>query len=1650
VDYARSEANLEVSRTSLHLTSIALQNPTIVTEERVVDYHTYQVFGIPGEATIYGEGTPSLPQVTRFYRIPESGGVDLVVTNSDYELIDNVDVFPLQTDETNAFSGLRKDQDVYQRDSWFPENIAVISEPMIMRDFRVVKVTLNPVQFNPVTHQARVYHQLAANVVANDQPGINEMTTIPRPTASWAPIYRNAIANLDDRALDDASSAPGTYMIICKPSADINRFVDSLFQWKTRSGYKVLIDSRSNWSSATMQTAITAVYNANNNSDARLQFVCLIGSPSASFGVPTDDGGGYDHTFARCMGSDDLEDIGVGRLTGRSSSDMATINAKLMSYERNPHMETAGGIADTSWFHKGYLLAGVAMSCASNYTLMQWGATQFRNYTDIDSVEVGTVTGSPSGATVGQRFAAGISIFLWRGAWISEVVPGLAQSCNSGWRLPITLCITCTAGDFTGSSAGMAENFLNAGSVSNPMGGVCGIGSTTAGTHNPENITFTGGLMYNLANLGVDQIGLAMSGAKVQLHRAFTNDWSGFAHLFSSYNNLFGEPSMSVWSDVPKVLNVTHPSVLNVGARSVAVTVHRAADDAPVADAVVCLWKRGSDSTWVRGITNAAGQLELPVLVNAPGDMYLTITKKNCKPYLATLPCSQAEWMPMLCSYSIDDDNTGGTQGNGNSIVNPGETIDLPIFVKNFGATVTVNSVRAHMTSDNARVTVQSDTINYPSLAPGDSALGVSAFRIHVAPEMQNGETALLSLDIASSSGTTSGALQIRCQAGAGAYQSHQFTNGTFDPGVTRNLTVTVRNSGLTPMNGVSGHLISNSPFVQVDNATGAYGDIAVNGTAVNTANPFTLSANSMAFRGHQAPMLLVLTASNGFMDSVSFVVNVGNAATTDPTGPDAYGYYAYDNTDVSYEIHPTFNYVNISAGLGQDLNLNDVGEKTAISQIWSTARVLPFGFKFYGHVYDSITVCSNGWMAFGNQAYNDAFRNYPIPAMQAPDAMIAPYWDDLMTDGALGVWMYSEPDSGRVTIQWKAKTRDPSQTSQDFEVILYDTTRYPTFDGNGKILIQYNDVTMNLATPEYDEIPGCTIGIQAPRGLVGLSYAYLNAYSPGAANVVDGRAIVFTTDARMMFGHIQGTVRNSATAQPLPGVAISIDGYGYHTTTDVTGHYLLHNVLIGTYTVRATARRFNSNSQASVLVSLDSTSTVDLSLAHPEMTLSTAAVFDTIGGTPDQVSFNVTNNGNGPLDYSIQVFYAGDENSDPWDSVGGINLTQTSNDYLMMGCEFAYDQWWVTGGGGPNGENRIYRYNINGDLTGSIPQPTTSAMGWFDLAFDGQYLWGSDSHSIYAIDTTGTIRDSIPSPLNPSRAIAYDPSLEHFWVADYRQDIYELDRDGNLFRRIPNTGSTGLAITGLAWNPTDANGYNLYAFSQDGSSSATRVSRFNLNSGISETVADIPSRPGERSGGCAITPGWNSVLLVFAGVLQGSSGDRLGIYEMTFNTTWIGVSPAVSTVQGGTATPVTLSFNPVSLRDTTYRVNLHISSVIFDTTMVLPVSLTVHRGSSIGEQPGDVELPKTYALYQNYPNPFNPETQIRFDLPNASRVKLYVYNSLGQKVATLVDEVRSAGSHLVQWNGQTDNGLQAATGLYFYRMEAGSMVDVKKMLLMH
>jgi flagellar hook assembly protein FlgD len=107
---------------------------------------------------------------------------------------------------------------------------------------------------------------------------------------------------------------------------------------------------------------------------------------------------------------------------------------------------------------------------------------------------------------------------------------------------------------------------------------------------------------------------------------------------------------------------------------------------------------------------------------------------------------------------------------------------------------------------------------------------------------------------------------------------------------------------------------------------------------------------------------------------------------------------------------------------------------------------------------------------------------------------------------------------------------------------------------------------------------------------------------------------------------------------------------------------------------------------------------------------------------------------------------------------------------------------------------------------------------------------------------------------------------------------------------------------------------------------------------------------------------------------------------------------------------------------------------------------IAVSTATAIEDRP----LPNQFALHTNVPNPFNPQTTIHYDVPaSGADVNISIYDVAGRLVRELANEQRAAGRWSVQWNGDDDRSQRVASGVYFYRMRAGSFVDTKKMVLL-
>jgi len=414
--------------------------------------------------------------------------------------------------------------------------------------------------------------------------------------------------------------------------------------------------------------------------------------------------------------------------------------------------------------------------------------------------------------------------------------------------------------------------------------------------------------------------------------------------------------------------------------------------------------------------------------------------------------------------------------------------------------------------------------------------------------------------------------------------------------------------------------------------------------------------------------------------------------------------------------------------------------------------------------------------------------------------------------------------------------------------------------------------------------------------------------------------------------GTVAGQVTDANTTSPIEGAVVTATWTSTTTivdTTDAGGNY---SILItpGTVNVTVEAVGYTSDSQ-DVIVTADLTTTHNVALTAPIATIDQSDVIDTVAiGDTAVYGRYLHNTGTAPLTYNVSLNFdlaaplsirsnavseridnviKSVENADaaPFryesgnvpvitafqDSVFAFDPQTPTGDIRCLGIEFDGTYFWVTGAGDGTGtQNRIHKFDANSNYMTSYPQNTSSAWGWRDLAWDGQYLYASDDYDIDVFDpATGTVVNTYVgvSPVNPARALAYDPVTGNFWTASFSSSIYEFDLTGFVHNTFTNTKS----IYGMAWDEVSEGGPWLWVHSQDGTP-GMEISRFNPRDGVydgpSFQSALIDGNTTGIAGGACITTEWDPSIAAIFVLGQGDPVDFVYGYELANNITWFKV----------------------------------------------------------------------------------------------------------------------------------------------------------------
>ncbi len=982
-----------------------------------------------------------------------------------------------------------------------------VGEPVVIRDLRAVPVTVYPLQSSKVSGKARLLTKVVIRIHFKGFSGLNNKDFTGATSPAFSGIYRSMVMNYDGLDNGGDPSPKGTYLIIAPEAYTTVSQYDDFVEWKKMKGYQVQTHVLTSQppSADYIKNIIIGVH---QNADPPLEYVMLLGDVNGgSITIPAYITQGAeqdvtDHPYTLLEGDDYFSDIFIGRISVSNTNEARVTLNKVVRYEKNPFT------GSTHWYRHMLSVAGnYADSGLPPITPVQtgwWIADYFlhHGYTQADTIFFWDFIHSPYPNTqaILSSINDGKSVVTYRGwsdahGWQFPVFDISAiEMLNNRWMLPVVLSFVCNTGDFGNSiNPCFGEKFIRHGTTGSGGAAVAFFGPSDLNTNTNFNNAISSGFVEGFIGHRITHFGQTAAYGKMSLYEAYPRDRerNGKVEFYFNVYNCLGDPELEMWTAVPRYFILDCPVSTPLGTASLDVELTR--DGNPVPEAYVTVLQGGE--LVEGGYTGRDGRATLTFAPLTAGSATVTATKYGFAPRIVVVDVNSN-------AYVGYDSHTLVNESNPDGMLNPGETATVRVTVENYGSAVQ-NNVTGVLTSANPYLTVNTSSVNAGSI--GSGATADMDFNITVSPDAPSQSAVDFELNITASGGNYESKFSQVLDGSEIAVQEVNYS--PLHPGQGGPVTVTLANNGGFTASNVSLTLSSWDEAVTVTGAAANVGGIPPSQT-VNTGSQLTVDISAGAYEGRMIQMRLGVSPQVGAAQTLFFDIVVGEPDSTDPTGPDPYGYFAYDDSDVGYASAPVYDWV--------ELDPNYPGAVSGVERLnmeddSSTMVPLPFDFTFYGETYDSVTICTNGWVSFVSTWMAD-FRNWDLPSPLGPPTLIAAFWDDLkdIYDDTLDMFYWYDSPGHRFIVEWSRvqnRFTGVANREETFELILYDPQYRSGPTGDGDILIQFKVVNDIDEDNNY-----CTVGVEDYEHMRGLEYVYGLIYPPTSATLRNEMAILITT----------------------------------------------------------------------------------------------------------------------------------------------------------------------------------------------------------------------------------------------------------------------------------------------------------------------------------------------------------------------------------------------------------------------------------------------------------------------------------------------------------------------------------------------------------
>jgi hypothetical protein len=576
---------------------------------------------MPDAACLNERGFPALPYISRSIIIPDNAKMGLEIVAVRYRELHVNTIVPSKgiiyrnqdpADVPHVFS------DSYLKDEWYPALPVKLGTPYIIRDIRGIVVSFQPFQYNPVSGKLKIAESIVVRVKKTGAGSINILSPRNKPISpTFDKIYQNRFLNYPHNRTRYPAVDDGERMIIISPTHYLSA-VGPLAEWKNKKGIKTTVHdyiSETGGGAEGVANFIQEKYSGEN-----LSYVLLIGDIQdiLCFYV---EGRGGDPIFSLVSGRDNYPDIFVGRLSGESEADIQTMVNKVITYEKEPD-------PNGEWYHKAMGIA--SDESQGGMTDKEWmeefrGTLLVYNYTDVDQV----YDPGASISDVSQGLNEGRS-------WVNYMGHGnkdfwgttgfsnrhIVELTNSN-KLPVIISVACYNGDFSSGLPCFGEAWLRHGSPDEAKGAIVCAASSIMQPWKPPQVAQKEMVKVLCEDAYISVGGIFFNGEMKMLENGDGDN------TFKAWN-LFGDPSLMVFTDKPTAIGVTCPDKVNTGPQDIDIMFNNSIDGR------VCLYSEKSGIVSSKIVSGGSVTLSADIDMNED-KLLLTVTARNKIPFQAEI-----------------------------------------------------------------------------------------------------------------------------------------------------------------------------------------------------------------------------------------------------------------------------------------------------------------------------------------------------------------------------------------------------------------------------------------------------------------------------------------------------------------------------------------------------------------------------------------------------------------------------------------------------------------------------------------------------------------------------------------------------------------------------------------------------------------------------------------------------------------------------------------------------------------------------------------------------------------------------------------------------------------------------------------------------